>query len=231
MPVNFILPEAHFNRLFPFYILINQEMVIESNGTTLQKFFKDLAGETFGSNFKVKNQPAGKPGFESLKALSGQLLVIECNNEKQTKLRGQVDYLPETNQLLFTGSPRFNSIEEVKGNNLSVNDFAHHDSTTDLLRGIKLQEITNDDLKYLLRTVERQKNELKEANTAINDIALFSTQNPDPLIRINFAGDVIQNNPTAAQLDFLEFEGTHYRNDDFFKLVATNIDTTKPRCA
>ena len=229
MPVNFILPEAHFNRLFPFYILINQEMVIESNGTTLQKFFKDLAGETFGSNFKVKNQPAGKPGFESLKALSGQLLVIECNNEKQTKLRGQVDYLPETNQLLFTGSPRFNSIEEVKGNNLSVNDFAHHDSTTDLLRGIKLQEITNDDLKYLLRTVERQKNELKEANTAINDIALFSTQNPDPLIRINFAGDVIQNNPTAAQLDFLEFEGTHYRNDDFFKLVATNIDTTKPR--
>ena len=229
MAVNFTFSEAHFNRLFPFYILINQQMVVETNGKTLDKLFAGISGKKFADSFKIKRPELEELNFESLKSLANELLIIECFNEQHTNLRGQIDYLPETDQLLFLGSPWFDSIEKVIENKLSLNDFAFHDSMTDLLHVLKTQEITNDDLKHLLQTVSQQKNELNKANKAYHDIALFPTQNPDPIIRINYEGDLLQNNPAAAQLDFIEFEDKVYRNDDFFKLISTRIDTSEKR--
>lgn len=229
MAINFTFQEKHFNRIFPFYILINHQMIVESTGTTLKKIFANTTGEKFFHNYNIKRPELKEAGFESMRALNGQLLIVECFNEKKTKLRGQMDFLPETGQLLFMGSPWFDSIEELIENNLLLHDFAPHDAMTNLLHVMKTQENTNDDLKFLLKTVSRQKDELKNANQAIHDIALFTTQNPDPLMRINFAGDLLQNNPAAARLDFLEHENKVYRNDEFFKLVAEKIDKENKR--
>lgn len=225
----FTFCEEQFNSIFPFYILISREMIIESAGRTMKKIFPGITGKQFQKHYRILRPFFDKPDYETLKSLNGQLLVIECFNERKNNLRGQIDVIPETGQLLFIGSPWFNTIEEITENNLSLHDFAFHDSTTDLLHVMKTHEHTNDDLKFLLRTVSRQKDELKAANKAIHDIALFPTENPDPMIRINFAGDLLQNNPAAARLDFLEFENKLYRNDDFFKLIATQIDKEKKR--
>jgi PAS domain S-box-containing protein len=229
MGVNFTFGEAHFNRIFPFYMLINQQMVVESTGDSLEKIFGGTAGTSFSENYKINRPKLSDLSFWLLKSRQNELFVIECLNPQQTTLRGQLEFLPETNQLLFLGSPWFGSIEEVLKNKLSLNDFARHDSMTDLLHVLKAQENTNEDLKELLKRVNHQKDELKTANKAIHDIALFPTQNPDPLIRINFNGDLLQNNPAAALLDFIEFEKRVYRNDDFFKLIATRIDTNQKR--
>lgn len=229
MAFTFTFGEAHFNRIFPFYILVNPDMTIESAGSSMKKVFLDIEGKPFQQHFRVLRPFFDKPGYETLSSLNEQLLVIECFNEKKNILRGQIDIIPETGQLLFIGSPWFNTIEEITDNKLSLHDFAFHDSTTDLLHVMKTHEHTNDDLKFLLRTVSKQKDDLKAANKAIHDIALFPTENPDPMIRINFEGDLLQNNPAAASLDFLEYENKLYRNDDFFKLIATQIDKTNKR--
>lgn len=229
MAINFSFQETHFNRIFPFYILINQQMVVESTGTSLQKIFTATEGKDFPDYFKIKKPDIQQPDAKSLQSLSGQLVVIECLNEKQTNLKGQIDFLPESGRLLFMGSPWFDSIETVEENNLSLNDFAFHDSMTDRLHVMKTLEETNEELKLLFKTVSQQKDELKKANKEIHDIALFPTQSPDPLMRINFEGDLLQNNPAAARLDFLEYEGNIYRNDDFFKLVAEKIDKQNKR--
>jgi len=229
MSINFSFEEAHFNRIFPFYILINRQMVVESTGTSLQKIFNATAGKNFLDHFKIKQPGLKRPDFKSLQSLTGQSVAIECFNEKQTNLRGQIDFLPESGQLLFMGSPWFGSIETVTENNLSQNDFAVHDSMTDRLHVMKTLEETNEELKLLFRTVSNQKDELKNANQLIHDIALFPTQSPDPLMRINFDGELLQNNPAAARFDFLEYDGNTYRNDDFFKLVAQKIDKQNKR--
>ena len=109
MAVNFTFSEAHFNRLFPFYILINQQMVVETNGKTLDKLFAGISGKKFADSFKIKRPELEELNFESLKSLANELLIIECFNEQHTHLRGQIDYLPETDQLLFLGSPWFDS--------------------------------------------------------------------------------------------------------------------------
>lgn len=229
MAINFTFQEEHFNRIFPFYILIDQQLTVKSTGNTLKKIIEGTTEKKFTHNFKIKRPELKVTDFESLKSMKGQLLIIECLNEKKTILRGQIDFLPETGQLLFMGSPWFDSLEEVIENNLSLHDFAFHDAMTDLLHVMKTQANTNDDLKFLLKTVSRQKDELKSASQANHDVALFTTQNPDPLMRINFAGDLLQNNPAAARLDFLEHENKVYRNDDFFKLVAEKIDKENKR--
>jgi PAS domain S-box-containing protein len=229
MAINFSFQEAHFNRIFPFYILINQQMVVESTGTSLQKIFTTTRGKNFPEYFKIKQPVLTQPDFESLQSLTGQQVVIECFNEKQTDLKGQIDFLPESGQLLFIGSPWFDSIKTITQNKLSLQDFAFHDSMADRLQVMKTLEETNQKLKLLFKTVSHQKNELKNASKAIHDFALFPTQSPDPLIRINFAGDLLQNNPAAARFDFLEYEGNTYRNDIFFKLVAEKIDKQNKR--
>ena len=105
--------------------------------------------------------------FDALQKIAGQQVILECLNEKQIKLRGQFEFLEQTNELLFLGSPWFGSIEEVIENNLSLNDFAYHDPMIDLLHVLKTQEITSDDLKQVLKTVNKQKNELKKVNNLI----------------------------------------------------------------
>lgn len=229
MSINFSFQEEHFNSIFPFYILIDQQMIVVSTGNTLKKIFPQTNGKKFFHNYNIKKPKLQAPDFESLKSLNSQLLIIECLNEKKTTLRGQIDFLPDTGRLLFMGSPWFDSIEEVIENNLSLHDFAFHDAMTDLLHAMKTHENTNDDLKGLLKTVSRQKDELKNASQENHDIALFTRQNPDPLMRINFSGDLLQNNPAAARLDFLEYENKVYRNDDFFKLVAEKSDKENGR--
>lgn len=229
MSVSFTFQEEHFNQIFPFYILINQQMVVESNGKTLEKIFAGTSGKKFQDNYKIKRPKLETLDFLSLKSIVNQMLVIECFNEQSLNLRGQIDYLPETGQLLFLGSPWFDSIDDVAKNNLSLHDFAHHDAMTDLLHVMKTVEITNEDLKHLLKTVNIQKEDLKIANKAVHDIALFPQQNPDPLIRIDFAGNLLQNNPAASHLDFIEYKNKRYRNDDFFKLISNKIDKKRER--
>jgi hypothetical protein len=189
---SFIFSQENFNRIFPFYILIDQGMVVTSVGTTLEKMFAATTGKKFFQHYCIKQQELNDCDFNTLKKNPGQLLLLECLNDKKTTLRGQLEYLPDTNELLFMGSPWFGSIEEVAENKLSLNDFAHHDAMTDLLQLMNSHALANNELKALLQTVKQQQNELTLADQTIKDLALFTTQAPDPILRINYEGDILQ---------------------------------------
>lgn len=218
-----------FNRLFPFYITINDELNVVSAGKSVEKLCAIKNGENFKKHFSIPRPYTPFQSLNDLLALQNQLIVLENINDTTTKLRGQFEYLPGSNEVLFIGSPWFGSIEQAREHNLHINDFAHHDPLIDLLHVLKAQEIGNKDLQELIKTINKQKEELKKANKEVHDIALFPMQNPDPLIRINFEGEVIKNNPAASLLDFFRFENQFLRNDLFFKLIASKIDKENPR--
>ncbi|RXK59392.1 PAS domain S-box protein [Lacibacter luteus] len=226
---SFLLDNAQFNRLFPFYLVINRELRVKSMGNSISKLCNIKPGDVITQHFSVPQLNMLTTSFDELVSLHNQLIALESNTTGKIKLRGQFEYLEKTDEVLFVGSPWFGTMEEVNENNLELKDFAYHDHLIDLLNILKSHEVTNDDLKKLIKTYNEQKEDLKAANKKAHDFALFPMQNPDPRIRIDFNGELLLNNPAAASFDFIEFEKKTLRNDDFFKLIAERIDKTISR--
>lgn len=229
MSEQFFFNQERLNRLFPFYLRVNKAMELVSYGSSIEKMCGLKKDALFTQYFKVVRPNVADNDFQTIQVLINQLVILETTTEPKTIIRGQFEWFQETGEILFVGSPWMSSIEDIKERALVLDDFANHDPLIDLLHVLKSREITNDDLKELIVTINTQKKELQKANKEAHDFALFPTQSPDPLIRINFSGEVLRNNPAAAKLDFFEYRNKVYRNDDFFTMVAAIIDKSNPR--
>lgn len=225
--LEFNFSDDSFNRLFPFYILIDRSLQIESFGKSLFKICPFLENSTsFLDNFIIKRPHLEQPTFDEIIINSNQLTVIE-SKVNGISLRGQFERV--NSSLLFVGSPWFNSMNEVVEKKLTLHDFAFHDPLIDLLHILNNQENTAKELKELLIVVSNQKNKLKQANKEIHNLALFPTKNPDPLIRIDFQGNIITRNPAAEKLGSFVYESKQYETNDFFKFIIHKIDLDKQR--
>ncbi len=229
MAHHFQFNEDQFNDLFPFYLLIDKETKVRSMGRSIEKLCALKIDDAFEKHFNIPRPLTIVNDFQDLVQLKNQLIVIENIQNERIIIRGQFEYLESSEEVLFIGSPWFNSVEQVAASNLTIKDFAYHDPLIDLLHVLKAQDITNEDLKKMVQSFNKQREDLKKANKEIHDIALFHSQNPDPLVRINFEGDVLLNNPSAALLDFFVYKGTLLRNDEFFKIIADKINKDNPR--
>jgi PAS domain S-box-containing protein len=225
--LEFKFQEESFNKLFPYFILIDSTFKIVGFGKSIAKICPNLkTNVSFNDFFALKRPHAETNTFEELIYFSNQLVVIESKLDG-VALRGQFELL--NNQLLFVGSPWFSSMNEVVEKNLTINDFAIHDPLLDLLHVLKNQEISAKELKETLITINKQRNDLKKANKEIHDIALFPTQNPDPLIRIDFEGNLLKRNPAAERLSSFIHHEMEYDAETFFKLIISQIDVDQER--
>lgn len=136
----FSFGKEQFGRIFPFYILVNSELEIASFGASIAKMHPVKVNDKFFEVFHIKLPKLGPGSFDSLKRLSGQVVVLNFTGTEvnslpngQAGLRGQFEYLEGPDQLLFIGTPNIRSIEEIKSNHLAVTDFASHDPLIDRL--------------------------------------------------------------------------------------------------
>ncbi|HJV18874.1 MAG TPA: PAS domain S-box protein [Sediminibacterium sp.] len=159
--MNITFNHKQFNNLFPFHILINQNGSITGCGKTLSKLVHITIGGIFFEQFKIIRPEGDINRFEQLLQHMDQLLVIETCREKNIQLRGQFELLEETKEIVFVGSPWFNSMEEVNNHNLSIEDFAIHDPLIDLLYVLRTQENITEKVKHLLSTINAQRKDLK----------------------------------------------------------------------
>lgn len=226
--LEFNFSENSFNKLFPFYILIDNSLQIKSYGKSLYKICPTLEKSTsFLDNFSFIKPNLQRPTFEEIIFYTNQLNVIEYIGNG-TCFRGQFEVINNAS-LLFVGSPVFNSLDDVEDKKLTSNDFALHDPLLASLEVFNNQEEISNKLKELLLVVNNQKNDLKKANYEIHNIALFSTKNPDPLIRIDFEGNIINRNPSAEKLTSIFYNEKLYEVKDFFKFIINKIDIDKQR--
>ena len=225
--LEFNFSEDRFNRLFPFYILIDASLQTQSFGKSLAKICPLLEkGSSFAENFVITRPHLERPTFDEIVANSHQLTVLKSTSTN-ISLRGQFEIMDDL--LLFVGSPWFDSMHEVVEKKLTLHDFALHDPQIDLLHVLNNQENTSKELKELLMVVNNQKNKLKQANKEIHNIALFPMQNPDPLIRIDTDGNLLKRNPSAEKLSSFEYENVHYSPEDFFKFIIHKINVDNDR--
>lgn len=195
-----LLNPERLNRLFPFHILINENSLIESYGKSLQKICPGFDLQPIGNFIDVKRPLLEKADYPSLISLKNQLVVVDLLPVEKVSFRGQIEFLEESNQLLFIGSPWFGSMEQVKENNLNIHDFAFHDPLIDLLHVLKNQEITNDELKQVLATVNRQKNDLKVASEKLVVLSKIAEDNMNSVILTDKDGKITWVNKSFITL-------------------------------
>jgi PAS domain S-box-containing protein len=224
MANSFNFSETDFNRIFPFYILLNEHLTIESNGASLEKIFPGTTRNQFWEYFRIKQPNLIDLSFDNLKSSTNQILIVECFNQHHTVLRGQIEYLPETNQLLFLGRPWFNTLDNLINKNLTLNDFALHDPITDLYQVSNTTQLSNIDLTPLIQPIDFKNENLTSASKEINKISISPLLNADPLIRIDFNGRILNDNPQIQKFEYFIFEEKLFRYADLFKLIARKID-------
>lgn len=179
----FQFSEKQFNQLFPFFLLIDRKMRIVSSGSSIAKMCGELTGKKFSDFFEVLRPETEPDRFEALLEIREQLIIIRDNKAINQLLRGQVNFIEEQDCVLFVGSPWFNSIDELKPLHLTLHDFAPHDPLIDLLHVLKTQEMATDDLKKMLHTIEKQRNDLHR-------LSLIAEQTESAVLITNAAGEI-----------------------------------------
>ncbi|MBQ0909161.1 PAS domain S-box protein [Flavobacterium sp. F-328] len=178
--LEFNFDEDSFNKLFPFYILIDSNLKIKSFGKSLAKTLPGIKlNDTFSSTFEVKRPFVENPDFDSLTAIFDQLIVISTTSNA-IDLRGQFQQFNDS--ILFVGSPWFVSMNQVRERKLTLHDFAFHDPLLDLLHVLKTQEITTQELKELLFKINNQKKDLKRDQEELNRLSLVARANENGVV-------------------------------------------------
>jgi len=151
-----------WNRLFPFFFLLNEEMQIIAIGESLNKLGSFQLGKSFDDCFVVSRPSFSKVGFSELKSSIDKMFFLEIKTEKgQVILRGQFEFLEEGNQLIFVGSPWFTNLDEVANQAIVQKDFAKHDASLDLLHVLHAKEMAEEDNKVLLQQISKERNEFR----------------------------------------------------------------------
>ena len=223
------IKKSQFNKLFPFFILTDNNLIVEACGKSLQMLMPELNNSHLTQNFKILRPATLNVDFESVKAICEQLVILESVHDQKLRLRGQFELIENDTRFIFVGSPWFDSVDQLLEYKLVMSDFAHHDPMFDMLHVLKAQEIINSDLKDLLQTVKLQKNQLKKAADEVRDIALFPQQNPDPLIRINAKGNIITQNPRAAELTSFNLDGKTMDPEAYWMEMVKGFDINTDR--
>lgn len=225
-PTSIGFSRQQLDRIFPFHLIISHELKITCCGKSIEKMIGRTLKGCFSDYFMLHRPHLDALNFNVLRGLCDRMLILKLQDNQDQMLRGQFEYLADSNSLMFIGSPWFRDIESVTDSHLTLHDFAHHDPLIDLLHVLKTEEIVNEDLKQVLGTVHQQKKELKKAGEEINDIALFTLQNPDPIFRIRPDGSILMCNPAAEAIKYFEYHESSYSPEGFWQLLVKELNPT-----
>ena len=169
-----------FNRLFPFYILVDPQLKIKGFGKSIAKILPIEINAAFFTSFTISRPHIIDSSFNGLKNYFNQLIIIDYIGDKELSLRGQIEYIEEIDNLLFIITPWFSSMDHVKEYEIKLDDFAIHDPLIDVLHVLKTQEIVTEEVKELLATVRRQRNDLRQlsmiAEETLNGVVITNAK-------------------------------------------------------
>lgn len=151
-----------WNRLFPFFFLLNEEMQIIALGDSLKKLGGVQLGNKFDDYFIVSRPKFSTIGYSELKSSIDIMFFLEIKTEKgNVILRGQFEFLEQGGYLIFVGSPWFTNLEEVADQGIVQKDFAKHDASLDLLHVLHAKEMAEADNKILLQQISKERNDFR----------------------------------------------------------------------
>lgn len=194
----FTFAEDVFNNLFPFFILIDSDLLIRGIGKSLHKIYPNLkVEESFSSHFSIQKLHNDTPNFKDLKKITNQLVILQGKSDGLI-LRGQFELMDE--QLLFTGSPWFISKEQVFDKQLTANDFAYSNPLFDLLDTFDTYGTDSFDQNESLEILKHQQEKLKNDQDELNRISLVASTNGNGVVFTELDGSIFWCNDSYLKL-------------------------------
>ncbi|XP_023229672.1 guanylate cyclase soluble subunit alpha-2-like isoform X1 [Centruroides sculpturatus] len=164
------LSVAMFCKTFPFHFIFDRNLKLVQVGLGLSKVLGGRNKRIRGSNvmkfFRIL-QPKLVPSFQAIYSRMNMpflLSIQSCHNQVEgMALKGQMIYCPESESLLFLGSPVVDGLDEMNARGLYLSDIPIHDATRDIIL-VEEQVRAQDGLK---RRMDKLKNSIQEANKAV----------------------------------------------------------------
>ena len=175
MQNNIVINEEILNVTFPFYFTVDDNLVIKEAGKSILKMIPGIRKKFLHEVFDIQRPYVPKMEFQHLKKLFNQIIILKLKTlEGEPSYKGQLLYLPDSNQIIFIGSIWLTSVEELKNYKLLITDYSLSDSTTDMLQLIKLNELVADDIKKLNDHLKASEEKYRELIEGASDI-IFQT--------------------------------------------------------
>uniref|UniRef100_W5K8D2 guanylate cyclase n=1 Tax=Astyanax mexicanus TaxID=7994 RepID=W5K8D2_ASTMX len=165
-----------FCRACPFHLVIGPSMEVLQVGEGLRQVGEGLRKPhrtlSFSDSFQLVS-PRIPCSFQNILLRLATPFTIRTrpdastldSKEKVMELKGQMIHLPESNSIMFLGSPRVDRLEELMGRGLHLSDIPIHDATRDVIlvgEQAKAQDGLKKRMDKLKATLERTHQALEE---------------------------------------------------------------------
>ncbi len=155
------LPDV-FDKIFPFYLVLNSELEIIYVGPVLKRLYPYiLKRKNFHEQFEIK-RPNIVADFNTFRAHTRSLFLLESLHNGM-QLKGQIVYVDYEDIILFLGSPWITDPATMTDFKLKISDFALHDPVADFLFLLQAQSTSLKDTKRLADKLVKQKIEIRKA--------------------------------------------------------------------
>ncbi|WP_264520558.1 PAS domain-containing protein [Flavobacterium sp. N1994] len=187
--IQFTFTDSTLNTIFPFYILIDENLTIKKFGNSIGKMMPNLEEDKLFTDFFTVIRPF-KENITSKNfiTLLNQSVIFTSKGIKTLTLKGQFER--QQSNFLFLGSPWLMSLGEVSQKKLERSDFAFHDSALEILHVLENQEKNNIELKGLIKTIDTQSKQLKIDKEELNRLSLVASANKNGVVFTQPQGEI-----------------------------------------
>lgn len=196
-----------FCRTFPFHFMFDPNMVVLQLGEGLRKQLRCDNHKVlkFEDCFEIVSPKVNATFDRVLLRLSTPFVIRTKpeasgtdNEDKVMEIKGQMIHVPESNAILFLGSPCVDKLDELIGRGLHLSDIPIHDATRDVIlvgEQAKAQDGLKKRMDKLKATLEKTHQALEEEKKKTVDL-LYSI----------FPGDVAQQLWQGQQVQARKFD-------------------------
>lgn len=191
---------------FPFLLIFDEILQIQQLGSALTRLIGPLLSaqnRSLSEYFEVL-EPKVRLTFPSILGRQNGSFLLRLRAGGQmsepgqgvaVELRGQMIHLPESDCILFLGSPRVESIEQLQGRGLFLSDIPLYDATRGLIL-VSEQAMAQDGLK---KKMEQLKTELQVASQELEQEKRKTEDLLESIFPRDVANKLIHRQPVPAR--------------------------------
>ncbi|KAH8279996.1 hypothetical protein KR018_012569, partial [Drosophila ironensis] len=165
---------ASFCKMFPWHFIMNEQLELVQLGRGFSKLYKPYLAD-FGCQattyFDFKRPKGLTMKFRDIVRRTYTPFLIGLNSPPGVtdfpaiglEIKGQMVHCPESNSLLFMGSPFLDGLDGLTCNGLFISDIPLHDATREVIL-VGEQARAQDGLR---RRMDKLKSSIEEANSAV----------------------------------------------------------------
>jgi PAS domain S-box-containing protein len=175
------LPAGAFLHAFPFYFAWNGAGVIVEIGPSLAKICPEVTpGKRLTDAFRLI-RPRGELSAAFFREKKEQLFIIEEKSNHRL-LRGGYLALPDSDIGVMLGTPWITHPDQLSSYGLTIDDFAVHDQTLDLLLLLQTHQTAAQDLRQLNATLMEKRAQLLEQEASLRKLALVASSTDNAVV-------------------------------------------------